>query len=445
MHRLRKKLREHYAQAGDGDVVEIVLPIGRYEPEFILKGVEPRPELGNSANPLAVTAIVPSPPELPPIAAENPLGKTPGQGKTWIAVAAVLILLCLAAVGLVRARHQDGSRAVPPSSATSAAAVSTDAVRVLSGSVGDINEDREGKKWGADQYYSGGSAVARPDEPLFRTRDALLFRRMRTGEFAYKIPLRPGTYEMRLYFADLPYHPGNEMEGAENVRVFSVWMNDRPLLRDFDLAADAGPNTADIKVFKDVAPASDGFLHLRFAKQVNDPLLNAIEIVPGIPHRQRPIRISTQDREWKDRDGVLWSPDNYFLNGRTIAHVGGVTGVADPQLYGRERYGNFSYAIPVSPGRYQAKLHFAETYWGPNGSGGGGAGSRLFDVTCNGEALLRNFDLFQAAGTNTQYVKTFEHLEPNAQGKLLLSFVPSKNYAMVSAIEVLDEGDRHAP
>jgi len=37
-------------------------------------------------------------------------------------------------------------------------------------------------------------------------------------------------------------------------------------------------------------------------------------------------------------------------------------------------------------------------------------------------------------------VKAFQHVQPNAQGKLLLSFVPVKNYANISAIEVLDEG-----
>jgi len=33
-------------------------------------------------------------------------------------------------------------------------------------------------------------------------------------------------------------------------------------------------------------------------------------------------------------------------------------------------------------------------------------------------------------------IRTFENLEPNAQGKIVLEFVPVANYAEVNAIEV---------
>jgi hypothetical protein len=47
--------------------------------------------------------------------------------------------------------------------------------------------------------------------------------------------------------------------------------------------------------------------------------------------------------------------------------------------------------------------------------------------------------MYKEARLNRQIVKAFPHLQPNAQGKLLLSFVPIKNYANISAIEVLPE------
>src|SRR5581483_7322778 len=184
---------------------------------------------------------------------------------------------------------------------------------------------------------------------------------------------------------------------------------------------------------------SDGYLHLGFSKVDDMPVISAIEIVPGIPRRLRPIRLVTQDSVLIDRTGTTWNPDNYFFSGRTIARFGKIAGPEDPEIYGRERYGNFSYAIPVAGGRYGLTLHFAETYWGPDGQGGGGIGSRVFDVYCNGSALLRNFDMFKEAGTHHQIVKTFRGLEASAQGKLLVSFVPVKNYANISAIEVTDE------
>jgi hypothetical protein len=104
-----------------------------------------------------------------------------------------------------------------------------------------------------------------------------------------------------------------------------------------------------------------------------------------------------------------------------------------------ERYGNFSYAIPVDEGEYAVRLHFAEKYWGRENLGGGGVGSRVFDVFCNGAALVRNLDIYKEVGANRALLKTFHRLKPNAQGKLLLSFVPVRNYASLHALEVEDE------
>ena len=134
-----------------------------------------------------------------------------------------------------------------------------------------------------------------------------------------------------------------------------------------------------------------------------------------------------------------------------IAH-GPVSHTADPDLYSSERFGNFNYALPVAPGKYALTLRFAETYWGVEsyrpgvtdrvGPSMGGIGSRVFDVYCNGVALLRNFDILKAAGGPlTAIDKTFHNLQPNAQGKINLSFVPVNNYAKVSAIELVSEPD----
>jgi hypothetical protein len=119
-----------------------------------------------------------------------------------------------------------------------------------------------------------------------------------------------------------------------------------------------------------------------------------------------------------------------------------VLGTPDPQIYKGERFGNFTYAIPVADGRYRVTLAFAETWFGASKPAGGGAGMRAFDVYSNGSALLRNFDIFKEAGGADRAVnKTFAGLQPNAQGKLVFSFVPIRNYACVNAIEVVDEAD----
>jgi beta-galactosidase len=60
----------------------------------------------------------------------------------------------------------------------------------------------------------------------------------------------------------------------------------------------------------------------------------------------------------------------------------------------------------------------------------------VFDVTANGKVALRNFDVAAAAGgPMAAVVRTFsvEVLD----GRLQLSFAPTKGDAIVSAIEVI--------
>jgi hypothetical protein len=84
-------------------------------------------------------------------------------------------------------------------------------------------------------------------------------------------------------------------------------------------------------------------------------------------------------------------------------------------------------------------MKFCEAWFGADRPGGGGVGERLFDVFFNGRILLGNFDVFKEVGSLRAIDKTFKGLVPNMQGKLTFSFTPTRNYAMINAIEVLDE------
>jgi len=114
-------------------------------------------------------------------------------------------------------------------------------------------------------------------------------------------------------------------------------------------------------------------------------------------------------------------------------------GTEDAGLFRSERYGNFSYSIPVPPGKYLLRLYFAETYFGQGNPGVRDNRMRSFDVYCNGVALLRNFDPLSEAGPNSAAIKIFHGVVPTASGKLDLTFVPVSNLAMINAIEVLQE------
>jgi hypothetical protein len=219
--------------------------------------------------------------------------------------------------------------------------------------------------------------------------------------------------------------------------------NGQVLLKAFNISFDAlGANIADERVFKDIYPGKDGILHLKFSTERSSPTLNALEILPGLPHRQLPVRLVMQRSAVTDHNGNLWHPDNYFQNGTLSDSPRQVNGTLDPSLYAQERYGHFTYSIPVDTrGRYTLILHFAELYWVPDPWIGAGVGSRVFRVYCNGTTLLDDFDILKEAGTQHALTKTFSHLRPSPEGKLDLTFEPIVNYATVSAIEVIDESE----
>jgi len=120
-----------------------------------------------------------------------------------------------------------------------------------------------------------------------------------------------------------------------------------------------------------------------------NPFLNAIEIVPGLPGRLRPVRIVARETAVTAKDGQLWGADRFVTGGQTVLRTDPVRNTADPELYMGERYGNFTYTIPVTAGgRYTATLRFCESWFGPKKPANGGARNRVFDVYCNGVALL---------------------------------------------------------
>jgi hypothetical protein len=434
-HRLRKRLADYYATLGAGDPVEISLPSGTYVPRFAFRAV---------ADPVVVA--IPVPVTVTPSEASAPSSVPVAPPKrrahpVLLAVAAITAVVIVG--GLLFWRVSGGTAAQRPVSSGTAvpAALADGAVRVLCGSDASALADREGAIWSGDRFFSGGWAMTTPPRPIGRTTTPELYLTRREGEFSYRIPLRPGSYELRLHFAETVFGEGNIAGGGESSRVFSVTANGVELPISDILAEAGGPNIANVRVFRGITPASDGFLHLDFRRVKENAIVNAIEVVPVSSGRLLPVRIAAQPSPFKSSGGEPWGGDRFYAGGQPVARQEAVAGAVDPRLFHGERFGNFTYDIPVDPtGRYSLTLHFAEMWFGPGRPGGGGDSSRLFDVYCNGRTLLRNFDVFRTAGGSLRAVtKTFRGLEPSAQGKLHLAFVPVKNYAMVSAIEVIDE------
>ncbi len=427
-HRLRKKLREIY-EKNPGEI-QISLPAGTYVPKFSLASTSP----ASSSHPdHASTAEATA-----PAAADF---QSHQSGRKWATLAASIVVVITAIVlGYVitsRSKHAGtASKSVPvQSSQTSAANDAIGEIHLMAGYSGSEVIDSSGVRWTPDNYFEGGGPWPRNGGFVRATSRPFLFSNWRSGQFGYDIPLKPGSYELRLFFIS-PFPAGEEKLAS-----FGVTLNGQPLLSTFDVNISAnGPDTADEKVFRDVTPGADGYVRLRFSNEVTTPTLSGLEITRGEPGKLQPIRIITQPTSFVDHKGQRWRADDYYINGiRGIDHRK-VSGTEDPELFGAERYGHFSYAIPVDTrGRYTVVLHFAEFYFGPQLAGGGGTGSRVFHVFCNGQTLLQDFDIYKEVGSLRVVTKTFTGIKPSAQGKINLTFEPVVNNATISAIEVIDE------
>jgi Malectin domain len=443
-NRLRRRLAEYYTGEGASHRLRIAIPVGQYVPKF-----EP---------------IVQPPSTILQLPNSKPITSVPETGQAtrvwfrlrgprpWWQVSVLVALLLAVGLGLpwlllgIRKEAPPAAVAVHPTPAPADLQVGPptgEEIRILAGATRSF-VDHAGKLWSADAGFTGGSAIKSSVQHIWRTQDPDFYRTSRQGQFRYDLPLKKGIYELRLHFAETVYGPESTGTGGEGDRIMTVRANGKPLLNRFDVVTDAGASrTADVKIFPEISPASDGVLHLEFTSEDGrQATLSAIEILPGVHERMRPVRVLARQSPYYSNDSNWWSPDNYFEGGELANYTTAVTGTDDPELFETERWGNFTYAIPVSPGKYSVTLFFAVRRgdWDqPSGASDKPAVVHIFNVFCNGKALLQDFDLVREARQGDAVIRRFAALEPNAQGKLLLSFVPVQGYATVTGIEVLPQ------
>jgi hypothetical protein len=169
--------------------------------------------------------------------------------------------------------------------------------------------------------------------------------------------------------------------------------------------------------------------------------------------------------EFTAGDGTVYEADsaNQYYTGGTTFTTGGSGTPTDPDiantdddtLYQSERYGDFSYEIPVSEsGTYEVTLQFAEIYQGvssgdsPDSSGptdGTNENDRLFDVAVEGQTVVTDYDIFSEVGPLAATEKTYT--VEVTDGTLNVEFSTVNDNAKLSAIKVeqLDSDDGPGP
>ncbi len=117
----------------------------------------------------------------------------------------------------------------------------------------------------------------------------------------------------------------------------------------------------------------------------------------------------------------------WLSDGSPYSVTTAIGGTEDDELYQSERYGDFSYTIPMENGSYDVVFKFAEIYQD-------NTGTRIFDVELEGERIIRNLDLIFRTDKNTAYdvVMPVELTD----GELNINLITVTNNAKLSALEI---------
>jgi beta-glucanase (GH16 family) len=162
----------------------------------------------------------------------------------------------------------------------------------------------DGTYYEAESGVSGG--VTGTLENIKGSQDPMLYRTFREGDLRIARPLTTGVYDITFHFAE-----HQQLSGGE--RVFDVFVEDRPVIRNLDVMSSRdGKVESALTVTIPGIEVRDGELNVHFAASAGRPVLSAMVVRPASPPRPR------GDLVWSDEfdeEGVLdlskWSIDEW--------------------------------------------------------------------------------------------------------------------------------------
>ncbi len=134
--------------------------------------------------------------------------------------------------------------------------------------------DETGVVWQADRGFKDGETIERPELAIAKTKTPSVYRAERYSMTAFSEPVPNGKYTVKLHFAET--YDGITGPGQ---RVFSFNVEGKNF-KDFDVWVKSGGfamayvETVEVEV-------KDGKLDITFLSSVENPEINAIEIIPA--------------------------------------------------------------------------------------------------------------------------------------------------------------------
>lgn len=127
-------------------------------------------------------------------------------------------------------------------------------------------------------------------------------------------------------------------------------------------------------------------------------------------------------------DGVRYEADRFSSGGTINTTTDPIAGTSNAALYQSERYGTFTYSIPVSKASYSLVLNLVELFHTS-------PGSRSFSVVVEGQTLVTGLDIFSKVGHDSAYILRANNI-PVSDGALTIQFTSQVDNATLAGLAI---------
>ncbi len=131
-------------------------------------------------------------------------------------------------------------------------------------------------------------------------------------------------------------------------------------------------------------------------------------------------------------NGIWYASDRHFSRGTTNSTPDVIVGGNGSEVFQSERFGDFSYEIPVANGDYAVQLGMVEIYQT-------NPGLRSFDVAIEGTTVIEDLDIYEAVGHDSVLLSDAFHVSVS-DGSLSIEISTSVDNGTLSSILVRRAG-----